>query len=93
MHASLILDTPTRSGSNPNLKYVDSTFYWVDIMGRLRPGVSRDQAEAAIAPIFRRFVEGTAVNDKERVDLPATFRQVAVDSTSCAASIPGRSSC
>ena len=40
-------------------------------MGRLRPGVSRAQAQAALAPQFQRWVASTAANDRERANLPA----------------------
>jgi macrolide transport system ATP-binding/permease protein len=73
MHTSLLLDPPSQG--NPNRKYIESTYYWSDMMGRLRPGVSMAQAQAAIAPVFRQYVEGTAVNDKERADLPALYLQ------------------
>jgi predicted permease len=45
--------------------------YWVEMMGRLRPGVTRDQAQAALAPAFRNVVESTASTEKERIDLPS----------------------
>jgi macrolide transport system ATP-binding/permease protein len=73
MHASLLLDAA--SPENPNRKYVESTYYWVDMMGRLRPGITLSQAQTAIAPVFRNFVEATAVTDKERENLPALYLQ------------------
>jgi macrolide transport system ATP-binding/permease protein len=75
MHASLLLDPPSPAPGGVNRRYVDSTFYWADLMGRLRPGVTMDHAQAALAPVFRNFVESTAVNDKERADLPALYLQ------------------
>ena len=45
-------------------------FYWVQMMGRLRPGVSLEQAQAALAPPFRQWVDSTATNDKQRANLP-----------------------
>ena len=53
-----------------NTRYVDRNFYWAQIMGRLRPGFTMGQAQAALAPMFQRFVESTATKDKERADLP-----------------------
>jgi predicted permease len=47
--------------------------YWVEMMGRLRPGVSRSQAEVALAGQFHRFVVATAATDKERANLPALW--------------------
>ncbi len=40
-------------------------------MGRLRPGVSLAQAQAALATPFQRWVASTATNAQERVNLPA----------------------
>src|SRR5438270_1885481 len=40
-------------------------------MGRLRPGVSMAQAQAALAPRFHRWVATTATTDGERANLPA----------------------
>src|SRR5260370_7992155 len=41
------------------------------MMGRLRPGVSRTQAQAALAPRFHQWVAATATTDGERAKLPA----------------------
>ena len=40
-------------------------------MGRLRPGVSMAQAQAALAPRFHQWVAATATTDGERAKLPA----------------------
>ncbi len=74
MHASLLVQ-PMPPGNNPNRMFVDNNFYWVQMMARLRPGVTMDQAQAVLAPAFRHLVESTAVNDKERADLPALYLQ------------------
>ena len=39
-------------------------------MGRLRPGISLEQAQAALAPPFGQWVATTAINDKQRANLP-----------------------
>ena len=44
-------------------------------MGRLRPGVSPGQAEAALAGQFHQFVESTASTAKEKADLPVLWLQ------------------
>lgn len=44
--------------------------YWLEMMGRLRPGVSFQRAEIAAAASFRHFVVTTATKDKERANLP-----------------------
>src|SRR5256714_350855 len=49
----------------------DGNFYWIEMMGRLRPGVSMAQAQAALAPRFHQWVAATATTDGERAKLPA----------------------
>jgi len=44
---------------------------WIEMMGRLRPGVSMAQAQAALAPRFHQWVAATARTDGERAKLPA----------------------
>ncbi len=51
--------------------FVDQTYYWVEMMGRLQPGVDLARAEAALAAPFARWVASTAANDRERANLPA----------------------
>ena len=51
--------------------YPDGNFYWLEIMGRLRPGVSMAQAQAALAPRFHQWVAATATTNGERAKLPA----------------------
>ncbi len=52
-------------------RYLDRNYYWVEVMGRLRPGVSLAQAQAVLAPAFQQWVATTAANDRERAHLPA----------------------
>ncbi len=73
MHANLLLEKIY--GGNPSDRYLQRNFYWIQIMGRLRPGVTRQQAQAALAPAFQQFVASTATNEKERADLPALLLQ------------------
>jgi macrolide transport system ATP-binding/permease protein len=73
MHSSLLLDADLPD--NPAEKYIEKNSYWVEMMGRLRPGVTRERAQAALAPQFHRFVEATARNGRERADLPALLLQ------------------
>ncbi len=43
----------------PNWNGLENRFdYWMNIVGRLQPGVSRQQAQAAMAPLYRRLLEG-----------------------------------
>ncbi len=51
--------------------YPDGNFYWIEMMGRLRPGVSMAQAQAALAPRFHQWVATTATTGGERAKLPA----------------------
>ncbi len=73
LHASSWLQ-PNPDGK-PDTKYLDNNFYWVQMMGRLRPGVALSQAQAALTSVFQPWVAATATNDKERSDLPALFLQ------------------
>jgi macrolide transport system ATP-binding/permease protein len=54
-------------------RFFDKKFYWVEMMGRLRPGVSIRQAQARLAGQFHEFVMGTAGTAKEKVDMPALW--------------------
>ncbi|MGO9260523.1 MAG: ADOP family duplicated permease [Bryobacteraceae bacterium] len=54
----------------PSKWYLEPSFYWIEVMGRLRPGVSLAQAQAVLAPQFHQWVEATAQNDRERAQLP-----------------------
>jgi macrolide transport system ATP-binding/permease protein len=51
--------------------FTDPHFYWVNLMGRLRPGISRDSAQSELAAVFHHFVLGTAATAAERKLLPA----------------------
>ncbi len=59
--------------ANPRLtpaEYQNPNTYWIEIMGRLRPGVSRAQAQAVLAPQFHQWVASTAKTAGERAQLP-----------------------
>src|SRR5688572_29566353 len=51
-------------------KYQNANYYWVEMMGRLRPGVSMAQAQAALAAPFAGWVTPTAATDAQRANLP-----------------------
>ena len=74
LHSNLVVQ-PLPPPDNPNRLYVDNTFYWVRMMGRLHPGITRHQALAELAPAFHNFVDATATNPRERADLPALYLQ------------------
>ena len=40
----------------PRHKFLDPNYYWLQMMGRLRPGVSRAQAQAALGTPFEQWV-------------------------------------
>ncbi len=52
-------------------KFSDDHLYWLEVMARLKPGVTHAQAQAALGARFRTFVESTAATDEQRQDLPA----------------------
>ncbi|HVH86301.1 MAG TPA: ABC transporter permease, partial [Terriglobales bacterium] len=66
LHTNLLID-----GSAAARMYGNGNFYWIEMMGRLHPGVSMAQAQAALAPRFRQWVATTATTDGERAKLPA----------------------
>jgi macrolide transport system ATP-binding/permease protein len=66
LHTNVLLDGPGAARM-----YGDGNFYWIEMMGRLRPGVSMAQAQAALAPRFQQWVAATATTDGERAKLPA----------------------
>src|SRR2546428_6164615 len=66
LHTNLLVD-----GARAARMYPDGNYYWIEMMGRLRPGVSMAQAHAALAPRFQQWVATTAKTDGERAKLPA----------------------
>ncbi len=66
VHTSLLVD-----GARAARMFSDENFYWIEMMGRLRPGVSMAQAQAALAPRFHQWVATTARTAGERAKLPA----------------------
>ena len=69
MHTNELLGAGHQFGFRPS-DYLERNYYWVDVMARLRPGISLAQAQAALAPAFHQWVASTAANDKERMGLP-----------------------
>jgi predicted permease len=70
LHANELLGAANQFGFRSGL-YLDPNYYWIQILARLRPGVSPAQAQASLAPVFQQWVAGTAANDQERANLPA----------------------
>ena len=69
MHTNELLGAADQFGFRPE-RYLDPHYYWIQIMGRLRPGVSLVQAQAALAPRFQQWVASSAANDRQRANLP-----------------------
>jgi predicted permease len=51
--------------------YFDGNSYWLQVMARLRPGMTLEQAQSELAPKFQQWVATTATNDQQRANLPA----------------------
>lgn len=65
----------TRPESAEEDMFHDGTYYWIELMGRLRTGVTFTQAQAQLAGPFHGFVQSTATKERERADLPALWLQ------------------
>lgn len=65
LRTNLLVDGPEAARMYP-----DANFYWIEMMGRLRPGVSPAQAHSALAPRFHQWVAPTATTAGERANLP-----------------------
>jgi predicted permease len=70
MHANVLLGAADQFGFRAN-DYLARNYYWVEVMARLRPGISLAQAQAAMAPRFQQWVATTASNERQRANLPA----------------------
>ena len=70
MHANLLLQPTGVPGGISTKRYLDGNDYWIEMMGRLRPGVTMAQAQASLAPMFDRWVATTATTELERKNLP-----------------------
>jgi len=68
LHTNLLL--PIRARATDPQVYLDQNYYWLEMMARLRPGISLTQAQAALGPLFHQWVASTAANDRERATLP-----------------------
>jgi macrolide transport system ATP-binding/permease protein len=51
-------------------RFLDANFYWVEMMGRLRAGVTMEQAQSRLAARFQQFAGSTAANPSDRAKLP-----------------------
>ncbi len=71
LHSIAYLD-PRIQGSD---WFHQSNNYWVEMMGRLRPGITLREAEVTMASQFHLFVAGTAADDRDRANLPELWLQ------------------
>ena len=68
LRASLLLGQ--RYGANKASVYLDPHEYWLEMMARLRPGVTLSQAQAVLGTLFHQWADSTAANAAERAKLP-----------------------
>jgi macrolide transport system ATP-binding/permease protein len=66
---NLLITAANPFGLRPN-DYLAQNFYWVQIMARLRPGVSAQQAQVALVEPFHQWVSSTATTEHEHANLP-----------------------
>ena len=66
-HTQVLLSRSSGQGAE---QLDDPNSYWVEMMGRTRPGVARAQVKAELGSIFERWVATTATNEVERRNLP-----------------------
>jgi len=69
MHTNVLLGAADSFGATAG-DYLEQNDYWIQVMARLRPGVTLAQAQAAMTPRFHQWVATTAKNDKQRANLP-----------------------
>jgi predicted permease len=68
MHSNILLEPPNASSPVAG-RYFDTNFEWVDVMARLRPGVSAVQAQAALSGEFSTWMRDSNTR-RRRSDLP-----------------------
>jgi macrolide transport system ATP-binding/permease protein len=73
LHADLLLD-PERTPGTVD-RYHDPHYYWMEMMGRLRPGVTLAKARARLGPVFDAWVAATATTALERKNVPRFLLQ------------------
>jgi len=64
MHAGMLLR------ASDGEEYLAENYYWIQMMGRLRPGMTLAGAQSELAPRFHQWVETTVTKDEERANLP-----------------------
>jgi macrolide transport system ATP-binding/permease protein len=68
LRADMALDP--RDGKRSASRYLDRHYYWMEMMGRLRPGMTVKQAQAQVGPMFDNWVASTVEKEAQRADLP-----------------------
>jgi predicted permease len=71
MHAAPLLAASPQDEARR--KFLDKNFYWAEMMGRLRPGIRLERANADLSAQFHSFADGTASTTEEKADLPVLF--------------------
>jgi macrolide transport system ATP-binding/permease protein len=67
----VVADSVATQGQKISM-FTDAHYYWTDMMGRLRPGITMARAEAETGTRFRQFLIATGAN-ANRADLPALW--------------------
>jgi macrolide transport system ATP-binding/permease protein len=70
VHSNVVVEASSQFGGQ-SAEYLDNNYYWLDVMGRLKPGVTLEQAQTTLGPVFANWVATTASTDAERSNLPA----------------------
>jgi hypothetical protein len=52
-----------RTDGNHNAKYTNTNNFWIQVIGRLRPGVTQAQAQSALMPIFQDLEGDSTIAD------------------------------
>ena len=68
MRASLLIERIY--AQDPRQRYANPKYFWAEILGRLKPGVTLAQAQAALGPRFHQFISSVATTDEEKRILP-----------------------
>ena len=56
-------------------RFIDKHFYWIEMMGRLKPGVTLAQAQLALKTQFAPWIDSTAKTAQEHADIPGLWIQ------------------
>jgi macrolide transport system ATP-binding/permease protein len=64
LHGAVLLEAEPPGG------FFDQNYYWLDVMGRLQPGVRLADAQTALATPFQQWARSTATTSAELANLP-----------------------